>query len=520
VSHHLEAALERLAETDILLVQGVPPESDYRFKHALIQDAAYENLLKSRRQVLHRRIAEALRDQFAAEPELLAHHFTQAGLTEAAIGWWGKAGRRSLERSAFIEAIEQFTRALTLIATLPGSATLRRMQINFQAAIITPLAHVRGYAASETKAAAEQARLLLEQSEALGEPPEDPLLLFSVLYGIYVPTHVSFDADVCRDVAAQVLALAEKQRASFPLVLGHNFLGSAMLLAGEFSEARAHADQAISLYDPAEHRPLAMRFGEDQRIINLAYIRSNALWVLGYPEAARADIDQALKDAREIGHAASLFWALWGATFINTFCEDYAAANARVDEIVALAGEKDAALWRAWGMLWRGLLLSLLGKTADAIQMITSGIVAYRATGATCYLPPWLSYLASANAKLGQLNEAWRCIDEALSAIEAAKERWGEAEANRIAGEIALMSPELDAVKAEAYFDRSLAVARAQRAKSWELRAAMSMARLWRDQSKRVEARQLLAPVYGWFTEGFDTRDLKDAKALLEQLAS
>ena len=189
----LQMALERLAEADILLVQGLPPESDYRFKHALIQDAAYENLLKSRRQVLHRRVAETLRDKFAdtaaAEPELLAHHFTQAGLTEAAIEWWGKAGQRSLERSALVEAVEQFTRALDQIATLPATPALRREQIKLQVALITPLIHIKGYAAPETKAAVERARLLIEQAEALGEPPEDPLLLFSVLYGFWVANY-------------------------------------------------------------------------------------------------------------------------------------------------------------------------------------------------------------------------------------------------------------------------------------------------------------------------------------------
>ena len=196
----LQSALERLADADVLLVQGLPPEAEYRFKHALIQDAAYENLLKSRRQVLHRRVAEILRDQFAAraaaEPELLAHHFTQAAMPEAAIEWWGKAGQRSLERSALVEAAEQITRALNLIATLPGSPALRREEIKLQVALITPLIHVKGYAAPETKAAAERAHQLIEQAEALGEPPEDPLLLFSVLYGFWVANVVAFDGDV------------------------------------------------------------------------------------------------------------------------------------------------------------------------------------------------------------------------------------------------------------------------------------------------------------------------------------
>jgi predicted ATPase len=365
-----------------------------------------------------------------------------------------------------------------------------------------------------------QTSLLIDQAEARGEPPEDPLLVFSVLYGLFVATLVAFNADVSRDLAAHVLELAEKQKASFPRVLGHNFLGAYLLYAGDFAEARAHLDQGIALYDSPEHSRLAMRFGEDQRVANL-FFRSKALWLLGYPETALVDIDQALKDAREIGHAVSLLWALTGSSFfVDSYCGNYATANARVDELIALADEKNAALWKAFGILGRGWLLSLTGRAADAVQMITFGIAAWRSTGATMQLPSWLSNLAGAHAELGQLDEAWRCIGEAMNTVETAKERWFEAEINRVAGTIALKSPVPDTAKAQAYFERALAVARHQQAKSWELRAAMSMARLWRDQGKRNEARDLLAPVYGWFTEGFDTLDLKEAKALLDELGA
>ena len=248
--------------------------------------------------------------------------------------------------------------------------------------------------------------------------------------------------------------------------------------------------------------------------------RSLALWLLGYPEAAFADANQALKDAREIGQAATLMYALNHASSTHIFCGNYATANAEADELVALADEKGALFWKAFGMVVQGCVLALTGKASDAVHMITSGITALRSTGATLWLPLHLSYLASAYAELGQFDDAWRCIGEAMTAVETTKERWCEAEVNRIAGEIALKSPEPDAAKAEAYFERALAVARQQQAKSWELRAAMSLARLWRDQGKLQQARELLAPVYGWFTEGFDTRDLKEAKALLEELTS
>ena len=519
----LQAALDRLADADILLVQGLPPDADYRFKHALIQDAAYENLLKSRRLILHRRVGETLRDKFAgtavAEPELLAHHFTQAGMTEAAIEWWGKAGQKSLEGSALVEAAQQFARALQQITTLPGTTALRREQIKLQVAVITPLIHIKGYSAPETKAAIEQARLLLEQADALGETPGDPLALFEVLYGAFVANVMAFNADVSRDIAAHVLELAEKQSASFPRVLGHNHLGGSLMLRGEIAEARAHLDQATALYDRAEQRSLATRFGEDQGVATLS-MRPWVLWLLGYPEAALRDTDDALKNARETGQAASLMFALHFTAVPLILCGDYSRATALAQELCALADEKDLPFWKVNGSLYQGSLCALTGNASNAVGLIASGITAVRPTGVTAWMPRWLSYLAIAHADLDQIDDAWRCIGEAISTIEATKERWFEAETNRIAGEIALKSPQPDAAKAEGYFERALEVARQQQAKSWELRAAMSLARLWRDQGKVQQARELLAPVYGWFTEGFDTRDLKEAKALLKELAA
>ena len=208
----------------------------------------------------------------------------------------------------------------------------------------------------------------------------------------------------------------------------------------------------------------------------------------------------------------------WLPSWIHILRGNYAAANALSDELVALADEKGALYWKAWGMVSKGLQFALTGKASDAVRKITFGITAYRSTGSTAWLLVWLSYLARAYAELGQFDDAWRCISEAMTAVETTKERWIEAEVHRVAGDIALMSPQPDSAKAEAYFERALAVARKQQAKSWELRAAMSLARLWRDQGKPQQARELLAPVYGWFTEGFDTLDLKEAKALLDEL--
>jgi class 3 adenylate cyclase/predicted ATPase len=519
----LGSALDRLIAAGLLFRQGTPPHASYLFKHALVQDAAYGTLLRQQRRTLHARVAETLESKFTDlaenQPELLARHFTEAGLIDKASHRWGQAGLRSLERSALIEAAEQLRRALDQLATLQNTPAMRREQIKLQVALITPLLHVKGFAAPETKAAADGARLLMEQAEALGEPPEDPLLLFSVLYGFWVASYIAVNGDVCRDLAAHFLALAEKRGATVPLMIGHRIMGASFLFTGDIAQGRAHYDRAIALYDPAEHRRLATRFSHDSRVSILSF-RSLALWILGYPEGALADANYALKDAREIGHATTLMYALGYATLLtHIYCGDHAAASAQADEVVALADEKSALFWKALGMMNQGWLLALNGKPSKAVPLITAGIAAYRSMGSTVWLPLYLSHLATAHAALDQFDDAWRCIGEAMTAVEATKERWFEAEVNRIAGEIALMSSQPDALKAEEYFERALAVACTQQAKSWELRASMSMARLWRDRGKRDEARELLAPVYGWFTEGFDTLDLKEAKALLEELA-
>jgi predicted ATPase len=518
----LTSALDGLIVAGLLFRHGVPPDATYLFKHALVQDAAYGTLLREPRRALHAHIAEILESRFPEiaenQPELVARHCTAAGLIEKASSLWGKAGQRSIERSALVEAIAQLTRALEQIATLPATQASRREEIKLQVALIAPLFHVKGYSAPEAKGAVEHAGLLIEEAEALGQLPEDPLLLFLVLHGLWAANLVAFNGDVVLQLATQFLALAEKQGTTAPLLLAHRIMGASLLSTGDVREARAHLDQAIALYDPAEHRLLATRFGEDQRMASLCW-RSHALWALGYPEDALADADHAVRNAREIGQASTFMFALCFTSLIHILCGNYAKASAEADELINLADEKGAAQWKALGMLAKGFVLALTGKAPDGVHIITSGFAAAQSTGGTLWTPNFLSYLASAYAELGQFDEAWRCIDEAMTAVEATKQRWRQADITRMAGEIALKSPTPDAAKAEAYFERALTVARSQQAKSWELRAAMSMARLWRDQGKRDEARELLAPVYGWFSEGFDTLDLKEAKALLDELA-
>jgi class 3 adenylate cyclase/predicted ATPase len=513
------SALDRLIAAGLLFRQGMPPHSSYLFKHALVQDAAYGTLLREARRALHARIAEKLENQFAEiaenQPEVLARHCYEAGLIEKSASLWGKAGQQSLEQSALVEAVTQLTRALNQIATLPGTPSLRREQINLQVAQMSALGLVKGFAAPETKAAAERARLLAEQAEALGEAPAR---LFSILFGSWVVNFTAVNGDALRELSSRFLTLAEKHRVKSMIMTGHRLMGTSLMFTGDLVESRAHFDQAIALYDPIEHRPLAERFGQDARVSILGY-RAWALWMLGFPKAALTDADQAVSEARQISHAVTLMFALSNGVATQILGGRYEEATAQNNDLCALADEKGSRTFKSAGLVSRGILLAMTAAAA-ALDTVTRGITAFKSAGTTHGLAFALSWLAKIYADLGRYDDACRTIGEALAMIEASGERWFEADVKRMAGEIALMLPEPDAAKAEAYFERALAVARQQQAKSWELRAAMSMARLWRDQGKRDEARKLLAPVYGWFTEGFDTRDLEEAKALLDDLAA
>lgn len=514
----LDSALERLAGSGLLLRRGVRPYRVYIFKHALVQDTAYSTLLRERRRALHARIARVLETGFPdlveGQPELLARHYTAAGQIEKSAAFWGKAGLRSQARSALVEAMEQLTQAIGQMETLPATAAGRSGQIKLRVALITTLFHVKGYGAPETKAAVEQTRLLLEQIKANGETLEDPELPFSVLYSSWVAALVTFDTISCA-LAKQFLSLAEEQAATGLQVVGNQISGISLLSAGEIAEGRAHYDRSLSLYDSAAHRMLVTRFGQDSRVAMLAR-RSAALWLLGFPEAALVDAELAVKNAREIGYAATLMYALSHGSLARYQCGDYATAVTALDECIALAEEKGTLFWKEFGLLNRGCVCVATGCPADAVRLIKSGLGVRRSTGTTMWNPFFLSQLAYAHAQLGQQADALDSIAEATRVLETAKERWCEAEVHRSSGEIALLTPAPDPVRAEACFKRALAVARAQQAKSWELRAATSLAKLWLGQGNCTAARDLLAPVYDWFTEGKDTHDLKSAKAVLD----
>jgi predicted ATPase len=317
----LGSALDRLIQAGLLSRQGMPPQASYLFKHALVQDAAYGTLLREPRRALHARIAEAIEGQFAetadSQPETLAHHCTEAGLIEKAAGLWGKAGQRSLERSALVEAVAQLTRALEQIWDLPATPVLRREQIRFQVGLSNALMYTMGFAAPETKASLDRARSFIDQAEALGEPPEDRLLLLSVLYGFWVADRTAFNGDVVLELAVQFLTLAEKYGTTAPLMIGHRLMGVSLMLTGDVAQGRRHLDKAVALYDRAEHLQLATRFGHDAGVLALCH-RALSLWILGYADAALADADRSIKDARDVGRAPALMVGLC-ITSVNTY---------------------------------------------------------------------------------------------------------------------------------------------------------------------------------------------------------
>jgi class 3 adenylate cyclase/predicted ATPase len=520
----LQSALDRLVEAALLFRQGVSPHVTYLFKHALVQDAAYGTLLREPRRRLHARIAETLETQFGeitdSQPELLARHCAEAGLTEKAASLWGKAGQRSIKRSALVEAITQLTEALDQLASLQGSTAIRREQIKLQVALASTLYHVKGVSSPDAVRAYDHAIAMMDEVERLGEKPEDPLAYFAAGYGFWVSTHVAADHSTASLRADQFMARAQKQNDTTPFLIGYRIKGISLTMLGQVEAARDELTRAINGYRPEIHRPLAARFAVDFGISALLY-RGLAVWLLGYPEAALKDANEGLKGARELGQAGPLMHSLYHSALPPMLCRELPSVEERARELAALAHEKSASFWSAEAELIRGWVLYVTGQASKAKGVLTAVLQERRnSMGANLWNPWYFAIIAHGAAISGDFAEAQRQIASAYTSLEKTNERWAEAEIRRLAGEIHCLSQPHELENAEDEFARSLAIARQQKAKSWELRAAMSLARLWRDQGKVSEARELLAPVYGWFTEGFDTCDLKEAKALLAQLGA
>jgi predicted ATPase len=508
----LQAALARLVAAELVFQRGTPPDAVYAFKHALVQDAAHGSLLRSVRQQLHTQIAAALETDFPEvtenQPELLAQHYAEAGLIEKSVACWGKAGHRSAARSAMVEAAAQLQKALDQLALLSDTPERRRQELEFSSALGAVLQAVKGHAGFETGQAYARARQLWEQ---LGFPSE----FLHVPYGQSFYHMLRGEFDLALRLDEDLLRRSRQRNDSAGLIMGHFSAGRDLMVLGKFGSSRSHLEQAVALYDPIAHGSLVHKVAVHPRVAPQVFLGS-ALFCLGYPDQALERSNAAIAEARSLAHPPSLAASLATGSRVLSLVGDNAALEERIDELVAVATEQGFSYWRGLGTIFRGWVKVKNGDVTAGISLLRSGSAAYSATGTELFVPHYNALLAAAYEIAGQAEDAEILLDEALRTVEKSGERWFEAELNRQKAQLLRRQGHVEA--AEELYGKALGIAREQEAKLWELRAAASLARLRRDQGRHAEARNLLAPVYGWFSEGFGTPDLKEARALLGEL--
>jgi predicted ATPase len=511
----LQRELGRLVEAELVYQQGTIPHATYLFKHALVQDIAYESLLRRTRQQYHAHIAHVLETRFPqtseAQPELLAHHYTEAGLHEQAVGYWQKAGEHSIQHSAYVEAICHLTKGLEVLQTHPAMPTRIHQELGLQILLGQALIVTKGQAASEVGHAYHRAQELCQRVE-------DAAQRFRVLYGLWHFHVVRAEFQTVRELSEELLSLAQAIQEPSYLLCAHWTLGGAWFLQGGFATARAQWEQSSVLYTPQHHHTVTSLFGLDLGVFSLCW-SPHALWHLGYPDQAIALSQRALTLAHDVLHSFSLAVALAYAMMLHQFCRDHDPVDVYADEGLVLCAEQGFTYYLAWGTIFRGWSLSAQGQGEAGLALMRRGLVDLRATGGKVRLPYYLALMAELCGKTHHVAEGLTLVAEALTLVENTDEHWCEAELHRLKGELLLAQSPDNQSETESCFYQAIAIAQHQSAKSWELRAATSLAKLWQRQGKRHEAYDLLAPVYGWFTEGFDTADLKDAKALLDELA-
>ena len=511
----LQEGLAQLVAAELLYQRGRPPRARYIFKHVLIQDAAYTSLLKSTRQQVHQQIAEVFEARFPAlvetQPELVAQHYAAAGCTEQAVHYWQRAGEQASDRSANLEAISHFTLGIELLKTLPETSEHTQQALALHVALGAALLMTKGQAAPEVEHTYIQARVLCQR---IGETPE----LVPVLFGLWRLYIARPQFHMTREIGETLLRLAQHTDDPALAVIAHYALGTTWLFLGLLSAARTHLEEGIALYTPAQRRVSVFRIGVDLGVGCRAYA-AWTLWILGYPQQARARIHEALALAHELAHPYSLGWAWVGAAIISQFCRDVPAVHEQTEAAVTLSTEQGFPLWEAGGMSIRGWALAMQGQGEAGLAQVCQGITAWRATGAALYVPYLCTLLAevccSTWATRQMASRRWPRPTPWWSSMRNAG---GKRKSARLRGVLLLRQTGTPQAEAEAWLQRALDVARRQEAKSLELRAAMSLGRLWQQQGKQAAARALLAPVYGWFTEGFDTADLQEARALLGAL--
>lgn len=517
----LEEILERLVEADLLLVQGAAPESTYRFRHALIQDAAYQSLLRTRRHHYHRLIARAMEIRFPeiaqAEPQTVAYHYTEANLAGQAIPQWQLAGQKAIERSANAEAVSHFTKSLELLRTMPESPERGQQELALQLSLGTPLIATKGFAWPEVGKAYARARELCQQA---GET----LQLFPVLWGLWAFYTARADHEVARELAEQCLRLAEKAGDPALLLEAHHALGVNLSGLAQFEPSLVHLNQVITTYDPEQHGSLAFVYGQDPKVVCLSQA-AWILWLCGLPDQARKRNEEALAMARALSHPYSLAAALSFGAMVHQLCRDKAAVQECAEELITLSTEQEFGMWRPWGLVMRGWAMSQSGQIPEGIAQAREGVATFRATGADVMVPYFLGLQAEAHQKAGQVKEGIEVLAQALTVADRSGECWWEPELYRVEGELKLMengesvSAADRQTAAEMCFQRALKIANRQGAKSLEMRAALSLGRLWQTLGNQAEAHQMISKLYAAFTEGLETPDMRAARMFLDEIS-
>ena len=510
----LRSALERLISSGLLFGRGTPPDASYLFKHALVQDVAYGTLLRRLRRQLHARIAEALErsfpDRVDREPELLAHHFTEAQLPQRASGYWLMAGKRAAERSANLEAIKHYTKALATISALPEGMGRDRQELAAQVGIGTPLIAVQGYAAAETGTAYERAHTLCVR---LGEGSA----LFAILSGQFAFHFVRGDPEMMRQVAKEARRASERLGDDAFDLAAYRYTGMNAMYLGELNEARPVLETILRLYDPVRHRPPPVHYIHDPKLYAVVYL-GVIYWILGYPDQARRRQAAAFDYARELNQVAlSTLVRIYAGAGLDELLFDTAAVHAHATAIIDLCDQHNLRYFRFSGAILKGWAMTREGAGAEGLELMRRSAAERLTLGVRWYQIRYLCMLAEAYLRQGASEEALATIAEAKDLSARHGEQMWAAELERLEGEI-LWDQGAPSDDVAACFRSAQAIAHHQSARSFELRAAMSLARLWRYQSREAEAHDLLAPIYGWFTEGFDTADLIEARRLLDEL--
>ncbi len=511
--NELSEAIDQLVESELVFRRGSGADANYIFKHALVQDVAYGSLLKSRRKHLHKEIAQALEREFpdtaTVEPEILAHHCAQAGLPDEATSYFLRAGARAAGVSANAEAVEHLNKGLALVESLPEGGERDARELDLWIALINPLVAAVGYSTPNMERACTRALDLCHKTGDMSR-------IFPVLYGRWVFHYAVGQIPRCRELALEFHELAETQQDPIPRLVGHRIYGAASMINGDFPAAQKHLDQALAGFDPEKHESLSIGYGQDLGAAILNYLALNLLF-LGFPDQAAARGREAVARAHAVDHVNTLAYTLWHVgPWLYWLLRDAGNLAKHTEELRVLSAESSLPMWEAASKSFRGLTLSLAGEPETALAEIDEALELNKALQFGLLNPLWDMVRGEILRDQDRLDEGVQAIDQGLALVGAGGEHWIEPELHRARGELCLTRGGGD--EAEVEFKAAIDLARAQGGKWWELRAATSLARLWQSQKKTKEARDLLKPIHGWFTEGFDTADLKDAKALLKEL--